>query len=397
MTKIVAGMVVGPAARGLVGRRAVLTGLAASAAAGIALPRAGRAAAARYTALALQTRCDAVNQDTTRADARARMAATIARLRGEIATAKGFTRTFNGTDVRLVVLPEYVLTGFPFGESLGQWRDKAAIDPDGPEYDALAAIAGDLGLYLAGNAYETDANFPELYFQTCFIIAPSGRTVLRYRRLISLYTPTPYDVWDRYLELYGLDGVFPVARTDIGALAAIASEEILYPEVARCLAMRGAEIFCHPTSEVGSPMLTQKDVAKRARAIENMAYVISANTAGIYGTSIPAESTDAMSKVIAPTGLVLAEAGEGASINANATLDLDGLRQLRGRAGMHNQLARQPFAAYADSYASHQHHRPNGFLDGGRTRVPERADLIARQRAVIERLSETGVLTPPGR
>jgi predicted amidohydrolase len=53
-------------------------------------------------------------------------------------------------------------------------------------------------------------------------------------------------------------------------LACIASEEILYPEIARCLAMRGAEIFLHSTSEVGSPLLTQKNVAKLARAIEHM-------------------------------------------------------------------------------------------------------------------------------
>ena len=43
--------------------------------------------------------------------------------------------------------------------------------------------------------------------------------------------------------------MFPVAKTAIGNLAAIASEKILYPEVARCLAMRGAEIFYTPHLE----------------------------------------------------------------------------------------------------------------------------------------------------
>ena len=80
---------------------------------------------------------------------------------------------------RLVVLPEYFLTGFPMGDTVPGWRDKAALDIKGPEYDALARIAADFDLYLAGNAYEVDPNFPELYFQCCFVLGPGGEVVLR--------------------------------------------------------------------------------------------------------------------------------------------------------------------------------------------------------------------------
>lgn len=44
----------------------------------------------------------------------------------------------------------------------------------------------------------------------------------------------------------------------------------MYPEIARSLMMRGAELFLHSSSEAGSPQLPHKDIAKRARAIENM-------------------------------------------------------------------------------------------------------------------------------
>ena len=94
------------------------------------------------------------------------------------------------------------------------------------------------------------------------------------------------------VTLVGLDGVFPVAKTEIGNLAAIASEEILYPEIARAHALRGAEIFVHSSSEIGSPMATPKMIAKRARAFENLTYVISANTAGILDTALPEASAD---------------------------------------------------------------------------------------------------------
>ena len=307
----------------------------------------------RYTALALQLACDSVNRDDPQS-ARRRIADSLERYAGAIRDTSAFLKVYSGRRVGLVVLPEYFLTGFPLRESSAEWKSKAALEPDGPEYEFLSRIAQSSGIYLSGNVYETDQHFPELYFQASFIIAPSGDLILRYRRLISMYTPTPYDVWDKYLDRYGLDGVFPVADTDIGRLACIASEEILYPELARCLTMRGAEIFCHSSSEVGSVELTMKDLAKRSRAIENLAYVVSANTAGIRSIALPESSTDGMSKIVGPRGEVIEAAGFGES-QAAGKIDIAALRSERSQAGMTNLLARQPFQAYYESYRDFEH------------------------------------------
>ena len=347
----------------------------------------------RYAALALQITTHCVNACPDRETARARMAENIARVRRSVAGSKAFINQYSGEAARLVVLPEYFLTGFPLGDSVPGWRDKAALDINGPEYDALAAIATDFDLYLAGNAYEVDPNFPELYFQCCFMIDPAGEVVLRYRRMISLSGPTPYDVWDRYLEIYGLDGVFPVADTPIGRIAAIASEEILYPEIARCHAMRGAEIFIHPTSEAGMPQDSIKETARRARALENLAYVVSANSAALLDNPVPAESTTGMSKVVDFHGHVMAEAMPGGeSMVANATIDLAALRAARRRTGLTNMLARQPFQAYAESYAATRFRAPNALLDNGSVKTPERDDFVDGQRADIKRLAKAGLI-----
>jgi len=175
------------------------------------------------------------------------------------------------------------------------------------EYEALGGIAQTNKIFLAGNGYESDANFPGIFFQTSFIIDPSGTVVLRYRRLNSMYSPTPHDVWDSYLDIYDLEAVFPVADTAIGRLAAVASEEILYPELSRCMAMRGAEVIVHSTCEVASPKLAPKGIARRARAIKNLVYVISCNTASMTGLDLPGESADGGSMVINYLGHVLAE------------------------------------------------------------------------------------------
>lgn len=345
---------------------------------------------ATYMALALQVTCQAVNRCTDVAAARGRMMDSITRIKDQIIASKRFI----GPDVRLVVLPEYFLTGFPMGEGPAQWADKAALDLDGPEYAALGDAARAADCFIAGNAYEKDPHFPGLYFQASFVLAPDGRVVLRYRRLISMFAPSPYDVWDRYIAVYGKDSIFPVADTEIGRIAAIASEEILYPEIARAHALRGAEIFVHSSSEVASPLPTPKNIAKQARAIENLAYVVSANSAGVADVAIPLASTEAGSKIIDHRGQVLAEAGYGESMAAFAPIDLPALRAWRRRPGMSNIPARLPLGLFADAYASHEAQQRNSMLDAdGQLVVPSGpAFYRERQMRVIDALDRSGVI-----
>ncbi|MFQ4140971.1 nitrilase-related carbon-nitrogen hydrolase [Chlorogloeopsis sp. ULAP02] len=337
-----------------------------------------------FRALALQVKCHAVNQARDRQEAGSFMQNTINRLAQQIAASLAFI----GFDCRLIVLPEYFLTGFPMGESIAAWAEKACLEMAGVEYDALSKIAQKHSIFIAGNAYELDPNFPGLYFQTCFVINPSGTVVLRYRRLNSMFAPTPHDVWNKYLDCYGLDGVFPVAKTEIGNLAALASEEILYPEVARCLAMRGAEIFLHSTSEVYGKERAPKEAAKICRAVENMAYVVSANTAGIANVPIPEASTDGGSKIIDHRGLILAQTGAGESMAAFAEIDLAALRRDRRRPGLHNLLSRQRLELYAQSYSQSHFYPANTMLN----QPLDRKHFIQTQQQTIERLANLGII-----
>ncbi|PVG80824.1 nitrilase [Nocardioides gansuensis] len=311
------------------------------------------------------------------------MRAAIDRLHGEVAASVRVT----GPDTRLVVLPEYVLSGPPEGEELSDWAERAALAVDGEEYRRLGEIAADLEVFLSVNNYELDEHFPGIYFQACVILDPVGAVALRYRRLNSMWSVTPHDVLDRYLEVYGPESLFPVADTEIGRLAPIASEEILYPEIARCFAVRGAEVFVHNSSEVASGLVSPKNVAKLARALENTAYVVSANTAGLYTGSLPPMSGDGSSKVVDHRGLVLAEAAAGASMAANAEIDLTSLRQARRRVAMENMLARQRFELYAPTYGSVRMHPANQV-----TGVPPRAHFRSAQERVIADLADRGVI-----
>lgn len=338
----------------------------------------------QYRAVALQLRCYPVNYAAGITEARQLIVANIERLGRALAG----LRVSAGDDVRLVVLPEYVFTGFPLGTSTAEWAQRAALDPRGSEYEMLARLASEHRLYLCGNAYETDANFPGIFFQACFIFDPSGTRVLSYRRLTSMFSPTPHDYWDRYLSLYGKESIFPVARTPIGNLAAIASEEIQYPELVRCFALRGAEVLCHPSSEPLTTGLTPKDIAKRARAIENLAYVVSANTAGIANIPFLEETCDGLSKVIDFQGRVLVEAGPGESAAAAADLNISALRRYRNRPDMNNFLSRMRMELYADTY-SRKDFYPANSLEGV---TPTRDHFKAKQSEVLGRLRDLGII-----
>lgn len=345
-----------------------------------------------YNAVALQLTAQSVEAAT---DPRAQIMAQIAGLEGKIRSARIFIEQYGGSPVKLAVLPEYLFTSYPGRISIPDFAARAGFAADGPEYEALGGIAQRLGLFIAGNAYETDRHFPDFYFQTSFIVAPSGAVILRYRRLLSMFAPSPDDVFDRYIDAYGPDALFPVADTEIGRLAAIASEEILYPEIARCLAFKGAEVFCHSSSEIGSPLATAKDIAKRARAFENAAYVVSANTAGISGSALPLMSADGNSQVVAPTGKLLAQSGSGETFTAFAQIDIAHLREQRRQPAMINSLARQRPGLFAPAYAAAATHFQSSNLmlgPDGQPRTPEREHFLGMQRDVIEKLAKAGVI-----
>ena len=342
-----------------------------------------------YGALALQSKVRAIAQCADVASCRQQINASLERIAAQVAASKAFI----GPHLRLVVLPEYFLTGYPMGEIAAAWLARGCVAVDGPEYERIGAIAADNGLFLAGNLYEADRHFPDLYFQTSFIMDESGDVALRYRRLISQFGPTPYDVLDRYLDIYGVDSLLPVADTTLGRLAAVASEEILFPEISRALALRGAEILCHSSSEVASPALTPKNAAKRARAYENHVYVVSANSAGIGGIDLPNASVDGASQIVDYEGRVLVEAAVGESLAANADIHLDALREYRRRPGMFNLFTRQRLALVSDLYGSEEVCPPNSLLDeDGQVRAPPPGHSLSIQNEAIANLLERGVL-----
>ncbi|QJD81010.1 nitrilase-related carbon-nitrogen hydrolase [Spirosoma rhododendri] len=329
-----------------------------------------------YKVLALQVNSPAVTRLSSREEAEAQMLASVARLDQQLTMAIGQS----GRDTLLVVTPEAFLTGPPSTEGIAEWRDKAALEIDGPVYEALSALVQHHQVYFCGNAYEQDSYFPELFFQTSFIIGPNGDVLLRYRRLNATGIPTPHDVWSLYLDAYGYDSLFPVAKTNVGNLACLAGDDLLYPELARCLTLRGAEVLLHATAEANNPLPPYRSIARQARAAENMAYLVSANTAGSTDSLFPMAGGG--TKIIDPRGQVLAEAGTGENLLTTADIDLATIRDFRQRPAATNWLAQLRTELYADSYSQHSIYPSGALLN----QTPDRQQNLRAQQEVVRRL-----------
>mgnify|MGYP001347608357 CR=1 FL=1 len=127
-----------------------------------------------------------------------------------------------------------------------------------------------------------------------------------------------------------------------------------------------------------------KELARRARASENLAYIVSANTAGVPGTGLPSRSSTGMSKIVDFDGQIMAEAVPGgASIGAHAVVDVAAVRARRQHPGLSNTLSRLPVQAFAASYAGITGRASNELRSA---RDASRTQLQDLQTATIERL-----------
>jgi predicted amidohydrolase len=263
---------------------------------------------------------------------------------------------------RLVVLPEFSLQGPPHDLPAAAWIEKACCPIPGPISEPLQRTARQRRIYIGAHQFESDPEWPGRYFNTSFLIAPSGAVILRYRRVNTAAFPSPHDFMDAYLERYSSAEIFPVADTELGRIALIPCGEINVPEVARVLMMQGAEVILHSTN---SPRRAAQEAAKVVRAAENMVFIISANVAEGIGFSWDASVLGGRSQIIDYLGRTLAyEDGAAETTAVSALIDVEALREARRQdTGTANPLIRARWEMYRPFFATASFYPPNSFLD----------------------------------
>lgn len=348
-----------------------------------------------WTATCVQVYTHCVNSYNTREDAMKRVNLSVDRWLqlAKAAARGGGGGAGGGGGKQLLLYPEFALTGFPLHESATEWIEKACIEVPGPITERFQKFAQEMKCYIGMNAYERTAEWPGRYFNCSFIIGPSGDILIKYRRINTVHTGSPHDFMDKYLAKHGIEGTFPVAKTEIGNLAIMPCGEIMYPEAARMFMFRGAEVLLHPTSDSGLGDKWAWESAKKVRAAENMMYLVSCNATGQLGTYLPEGQTLGNSKIIDYNGIVLAAVGgPGECTTATATIDVEGLRRARMLPGAGNRLLRQRIEIYRPLYNSTVFYPANQFADSP---MDSKARIMEIQSQALQNMHKAGVINYP--
>ncbi|MET7883267.1 carbon-nitrogen hydrolase family protein [Streptomyces avermitilis] len=237
-------------------------------------------------------------------------------LSGFAAEAESILARFPHT--RMAVFPELHLCGVDtLGAEAHEQLREIAEPLDGPRVKELAELAGDLGVWLLPGSVCERGPAGEL-FNTALAFSPQGQLAAWYRKVFPWRPSEPYDPGDRFV-------VFDVPEA--GRIGFAICYDAWFPEVARHLAWRGAEVIVNPVMTTTSDR-AQEVVLARANAIVNQVHVVSVNTAGPLGSG--------HSLVVDPEGRIRAEApGDGTTILTDV-IDLDDVTRVRthGTAGV---------------------------------------------------------------
>lgn len=239
--------------------------------------------------------------------------------------------------VRLVVFPEFAHAA-PAYASVEALLEHLAVEIPNEHTERLHAKAREHDIYIqTGSMIERDPRWPGVVFNATCLIGPEG--ILYTYRKVNPWIP--FEVHASPHDLPGYDRpLFPVADTPIGRIGCAICYDWLFPEVLRQLTANGAEVLVRVSAYMDPWGATEPmnwwTLINRARAIENVAYVVAANQ-GASLRHYPPYSWPGGSQLVDFDGRLLAEASPGPGERiVVAPVDVGALRHERAtRIGHH--------------------------------------------------------------
>ncbi|HYW03997.1 MAG TPA: carbon-nitrogen hydrolase family protein [Gammaproteobacteria bacterium] len=204
----------------------------------------------------------------------------------------------------------------------------AELAGEGPIQSFLSRAASEHGIWLVGGTIPLAGPTPERVYPACLVFDAGGRRVARYDK-IHLFDVDIADSNERYRESDTLLAGDQVGWTDTpaGRLGLSVCYDLRFPELYRRLVDAGVVGFTVPAAFTAATGERHWEALLRARAIENLAYVIAAGQAGEHASG---RRTWGHSMIIDPWGdvLVSLESGPGVAI---AELEPETVRERRER------------------------------------------------------------------
>jgi nitrilase len=224
---------------------------------------------------------------------------------------------------RLVVLPEnFAIMGM---SDFDQVKIREA-DGSGPLQDFLAEQAAKLGIWLVGGTIPLAAHDADKVNAACLLFDDQGKRVARYDK-IHLFDVKITESGERYNESESVEpgSSVVVVDTPFGKLGLAVCYDLRFPGLFRRMSEEGAEIFALPSSFTAITGKAHWDTLVRARAIENLSYVIASAQGGYHANG---RETYGHSMIVDPWGVVLDELPRGSGVVVSE-IDREQLHELR--------------------------------------------------------------------
>lgn len=220
--------------------------------------------------------------------------------------------------VDLIIFPELITSGNELGV---RFTDVAQRVP-GPTVNLMAQRANDFGLYIAFGMVAKEKVESVLY-NAAVLVGPDGE-------LVETYNKVHLRGEERMAFREGYK--MRVAETEIGNIGLMIGYDLAFPEVARSLALEGADLLC-VMANWEAAHIDEWKTYMRSRAYENSVYVAGVNRVGEDVTL----TFGGESMIVGPRGEVYAsmsdqtddETGEPKEGFAIAKIDLDDVRKNR--------------------------------------------------------------------
>ncbi len=231
--------------------------------------------------------------------------------------------------VDLIVFPELATSGYELGVRVTEVAERVP----GPTVNLLSQRASEFGVYIAFGMV-TKEKVESILFNSAVLVGPEGD-------LVGIYNKVHLRGEQRMAFREGFK--LPVFDTEMGKIGMMIGWDLAFPEVARSLALDGAELLC-VLANWDANVMDEWRTYIRARAYENTIYIAAANRAGEDVTL----TFGGESMIVGPRGQVYAsladeidpETGQPAEGYCVARVDLDDVRRYREE--LQTLQARQP-------------------------------------------------------
>ncbi len=224
---------------------------------------------------------------------------------------------------RMVVLPEnFAVMGMEEGDKV-ELREK---EGEGPIQEFLSRQAARHELWIVGGTVPLEASTPDKIRAACLVYDAEGRQVARYDK-IHLFDVSLRESGEEYNESATIEpgDELVVVDTPFGKLGLAVCYDLRFPELFRNLVEQGAELIALPAAFTAITGKAHWEVLVRARAIENLCYLIASAQGGYH---VSGRLTHGESMIVDPWGVVLDRLSSGSGIVV-AEIDCEQLRNTR--------------------------------------------------------------------